>query len=44
MITLHKQWGIGIIVTTHDTSVAHAMQTHYMLKNGSLIAMPKPYQ
>ncbi len=38
MVELHKKWGIGIIVSTHDTCVAQAMATRYVLKNGSLIA------
>lgn len=33
---LHKKWGIGIIICTHDLYVAQSMMTRYVLTNGSL--------
>lgn len=33
---LHKKWGIGIIISTHDPYVAQSMMTQYVLTNGSL--------
>lgn len=37
IVELHKIWGIGIIISTHDTYGTHAMNTRYVLKEGSLI-------
>ncbi|MDP3888931.1 MAG: ABC transporter ATP-binding protein [bacterium] len=37
LLDCHKQWGMGIIVSTHDAYVAESMQHHYHLKDGTLV-------
>lgn len=36
MVKLHHEWGMGIIVSTHDSYVAQAMEHRYHLQAGSL--------
>lgn len=36
ILSCQKEWGMGIIISTHDPSIAKAMQVVYVLSNGSL--------
>lgn len=42
MVNLQKEWGMGIIVSTHDNYVAHAMSNQYTLEEGILKTNPMP--
>jgi len=35
-MTCHKEWGLGLIVSSHDPSVFNSMNTIYTLQDGSL--------
>ena len=36
LLSCHKQWGMGIIVSSHDDYVAQAMNEVYELNEGKL--------
>ncbi len=36
LLFLQKEWGMGVVVSTHDSYVADAMQEKYQLHNGFL--------
>jgi len=37
LVECHHEWGMGMIISSHDPYVARAMQTVYRLHNGTLI-------
>ena len=37
ILNLQKEWGMGIIISSHDAYVAQKMNTVYELKEGKLI-------
>ena len=37
ILECHKEWGMGLILTTHDTNMASAMDKILELKNGKLL-------
>ncbi len=43
LLSCHKQWGMGIIVSSHDDYVAQAMNEVYELREGTLHALTKKH-